>query len=258
MGNTLEGKGVVITGGNSGLGKDMAIAAAKEGARIVIACRSDEKGEATKAEILEASGNESYYVVGDLTNVSDCEELITKAKEYVGKIDGMIYYAGILPAAPITETEEEIYNYVQDLNVRGAFFCTKFTVRAMIEDGGGSIIHIGSPHAKGGQIDRAAYSVSKGALLTLTKHISRNYGKDQIRCNQIKIGWMATPGEIALRKSLGMTPEELDAWGAECVPMGRLQVGDDFIGASNYLLSDASSHVTGTVIDVDGGLGDHS
>lgn len=258
MGNLLEGKGVVITGGDSGLGKDMAIAAAKEGARIVIGCLSEEKGRNTVAEIAEASGNEAFFVVGDLTRVSDCENLFVKAKEYVGKIDGMIYYAGILPASPLTETEEELYNSVLDLNARGAFFCSKFTVKEMLENGGGSIVHIGSPHATGGQIDRAAYAVSKGAVLTLTKHIARNYAKDQIRCNQIKIGWMATPGEIALRKSQGMSLEELNAWGAECVPMGRLQVGSDFIGASNYLLSDSSSQVTGTVINVSGGMSDHS
>ncbi|MDP6526150.1 MAG: SDR family oxidoreductase [Kiritimatiellia bacterium] len=258
MGDLLEGKGVVIAGGDSGLGKDMAIAAAKEGARVVVGCLHEEAGKASVAEILEASGNEAIYVVGDLTEVSACEDLFVKALEYLGKIDGMIYYAGILPAFSLLDTEEELYNSVADLNVRGAFFCSKFAVKAMLEGGGGSIIHIGSPHATGGQIDRAAYSVSKGGLLTLTKHISRNYAKDQIRCNQIKIGWMATPGEIALRESLGMSLDELNAWGAECVPMGRLQVGGDFVGASNYLLSDLSSQLTGTIMNVNGGLGDHS
>jgi len=258
MGNLLEGKGVVIAGGDSGLGKDMAIAAAKEGARVVVGCWHEEPGKAAVAEILEASGQEAIYVVGDLTEVSASEDLITRSLDHLGKIDGMIYYAGILPAASLLDTEEALYNNVADLNVRGAFFCSKFTVKTMLESGGGSIIHIGSPHASGGQIDRAAYSVSKGALRTLTIHIARNYAENQIRCNQIKIGWMATPGEIALRESQGMSLDELNKWGGECVPMGRLQVGDDFIGASNYLLSDLSSQVTGTVINVNGGLRDHA
>ena len=257
MGELLKDKVIVITGGNSGLGKAMAISAALEGAKVVIGCRNSVKGEPTVKEIKEKTSKEAIFIVGDLSKVSACEHLIKETERKYGNIDGLIYYAGILPSSSLLDTDEELFNSVFDLNIRGAFFCSKLVVQNMIKNGnGGSIIHIGSPQAYGGQEDRPAYACSKGALLTLTKHIATNYAKHQIRCNQIKIGWLATPGEVALRAAQGYDLNWLNEMGKKNVPMGRLQENEDFIGASNYLLSDASSQVTATVVNVTGGLTD--
>ena len=254
MDKKLKGKAVIVTGGNKGLGRAMAVAAAVEGAKIIIGARDRTAGEDTVKEIKDKSGGDALFVPSDLTDVGDCRKLVDTAVKEAGPVFGLINYAGILPSATIEETDESLFNDVFDLNVRAAFFCTKFVLPSMYELGKGSIINIGSPHAYGGQFDRAAYACSKGSLLTLTKHVASNYADKQIRCNQIVIGWMITPGEIALRKAQGLDEEWLEEQGRIHVPMGRLQRNEDFIAGSNYLLSDSSSQVTGTVLNVTGGM----
>lgn len=254
MAKMLEGKNIIVTGGNKGLGRAMAVAAAVEGARIIIGSRDQKAGEEVLSEIKEKTGTDALFVPCDLTIVEDCKKLVDTAVKEVGQVFGLINYAGILPAATIEETEADLFNSVFDLNVRATFFCIKYVLPGMYKLGGGSIINIGSPHAYGGQFDRAAYACSKGSLLTLTKHVANNYASKQIRCNQIVIGWMITPGELEFRKSQGHDEEWLEEQGRIHVPMGRLQRNDDFIGGSNYLLSDQSSQVTGTVLNVAGGM----
>lgn len=250
----LTGKNVVVTGGNKGLGRAMAVAAATEGARVIIGSRDKVAGQETLDEIKQKTGEDALFVSCDLTDVGECKRLIDTAEKELGSIFGLVNYAGILPAATLEETDQELFDSVFNLNVRAAFFCTKFVLPSMYKLRGGSIINIGSPHAYGGQMDRAAYACSKGSLLTLTKHVARNYAEKQIRCNQIVIGWMITPGELALREEQGVGVDWLEEQGRIHVPMGRLQRNDDFVAGSNYLLSDGSSQVTGTVLNVTGGM----
>jgi NAD(P)-dependent dehydrogenase (short-subunit alcohol dehydrogenase family) len=254
MKKMLERKTVIVTGGNKGLGRAMAVAAAVEGARVIIGARDKKIGEETVKEIKDTTGTDALFVPSDLTVVDECKKLIDTAVKEVGPVFGLINYAGILPSASLEETDEDLFNSVFDLNVRAAFFCTKFVLPSMYNLGRGSIINIGSPHAYGGQFDRAAYACSKGSLLTLTKHVANNYAPKQIRCNQIVIGWMITPGELALRKAQGLGEEWLEEQGQAHVPMGRLQRNEDFVAGSNYLLSDGSSQVTGTVLNITGGM----
>jgi NAD(P)-dependent dehydrogenase (short-subunit alcohol dehydrogenase family) len=254
MGELLKGKVVVVTGGNKGLGRAMAVAAASEGATLVIGGRTEKDGQEALAEIRSVSRSPAQFVRCDLTRVEDCAGLIHGTEKEFGRIDGLINYAGILPAGTLAESEEALFNEVFNLNIRAAFFCTKHAVASMMGRGGGSIINTGSPHQYGGQFDRAVYACSKGALLTLTKHVANNYAKHHIRCNTIVIGWMATPGEIELRRKQGLDMKWLEEQGKKYVPMGRLQKAEDFVMGSNYLLSDGSSQVTGTVLNVTGGM----
>jgi NAD(P)-dependent dehydrogenase (short-subunit alcohol dehydrogenase family) len=254
VGDLLKGKIVVVTGGNKGLGRAMAVAAAAEGATLVIGGRSEKDGQETLSEIRAVSPCPARFVRCDLTRVSECRGLIETAEKEFGRIDGLVNYAGILPAGTLTESEESLFNEVFDLNIRAAFFCSKHAVISMMKNGGGSIINTGSPHQYGGQFDRAVYACSKGALLTLTKHIANNYAKHHIRCNTIVIGWMATPGELALRRKQGLDMAWLEEQGKKYVPMGRLQKAEDFVAGSNYFLSDGASQVTGTVLNVTGGM----
>ncbi|MGA2479834.1 MAG: SDR family oxidoreductase [Spirochaetia bacterium] len=274
MGGLLNGKVVVVTGGNKGLGRAMAVAAASEGATLVIGGRTEKDGQETLAEIRAVSQRTNPRSTGapvrpegrtaascparfircDLTRVEECRGLIESTEKEFGRIDGLINYAGILPAGTLAESEESLFNDVFNLNIRAAFFCAKHAVACMMKSGGGSIINTGSPHQYGGQFDRAVYACSKGALLTLTKHIANNYAKHHIRCNTIVIGWMATPGEIELRRKQGLDMTWLEEQGKKYVPMGRLQKAEDFVAGSNYLLSDGASQVTGTVLNVTGGM----
>ncbi len=252
MARMLAEKVIVVTGGTKGLGRATAAAAGREGARVVVGGRDEQAGRETVEEI-RRSGSEAFFVRGDLRRVADCEALIAAAATHFGRLDGLVNYAGILPASPLTETTEDFFDSVFDLNFKAAFFCCRFAVSAMLKTGGGSIVNVGSTHAYGGDYDRAAYACSKGALLTLTKHIAINYARRHIRANWLTMGWVATPGELDHRRSEGRDLRWLEEVAAKVMPMGRLQTCEDNVPGILYLLSDQSSQVTGVELHVSGG-----
>jgi NAD(P)-dependent dehydrogenase (short-subunit alcohol dehydrogenase family) len=249
----LSDKVIVVSGGNKGIGRAVAVEAACQGAAVVIGGRTAADGEAAVGEI-ESFGGTACFMRTDLRNVADCQALIECAVERYGRLDGLVNYAGILPVASLTETDEAFFDNVFDTNIKAPFFLCKHAVLAMKRTGGGSIVNAGSSHGYGGQLDRAAYAVSKGALLTLTKHIAKNYGPDHIRANWITIGWVATPGELDLRRSQGKDLEWLQKEAARYIPMGRMQTNEDNVPAFLFLLSDASGQITGSEVHVTGGM----
>lgn len=250
----LKNKTIVITGGTKGLGCDIAFNCADAGAKVSISGRSDKDGQAIAKEINSKFPGRAIYIKSDLCNIDECENLISESVRHYGEIDGLVNYAGYLPASSIIDTDENLFDAVFNINIKAAFFCTKFALISMIKSGGGSVVNIGSPHAYGGDEDRAAYAVSKGALLTLNRYVSRNFAKYNIRSNWISMGWVATPGELALRASQGKGLKWLKATAKKAIPMGRMQTTEDHIPLIINLLSDQSSQVTGSEIHITGGL----
>ena len=249
----LNDKVIVITGGNKGVGAELAIECCRQGAKVVIGARNKECAREVLERVAEIDGD-CTYVYTDLLKVADCQNLINKAVEKYDKIDGFVNYAGLLPSATMLESEEEMFDEVMGVNIKAAMFCCKYVVPEMQKVGGGSIVFIGSPHAYGGDKDRTIYALSKGALLTLMKHISSHYQTDQIRSNWITMGWIATPGEMALRDAQGRDHEWLKNIAEELTPAGRLLEPIDLIPGIMYLLSDLSPMVSGTEVDITGGL----
>jgi len=193
----------------------------------------------------------SVYI--DVTNVNDCEKLFTLAYETFGKIDGFFSYAGITPAQSLEECTEELHNKIFDVNLKGALFCSKYAIKYMKKNGGGSIIFTGSPHSDAGEIDRISYACSKGAIVTLANHIAKNYGQFNIRSNYITLGWTPTEGELTLRKKQGMNKSDLEKYASTFIPMKRMNTYDDIVPAIIYLLSDDSLMVSGSNIRITGG-----
>lgn len=252
--NMLSGKVVVVNGGTKGLGRSAAIGIGAQGAHVIIGGRNEADGKSAAAEIREQGGPEAMFVAADIREPEACRCLIESAEKQFGRVDGLVNYAGILPIGSLLETDEKLFDDVFDTNIKGPFFCAKYAVESMLRTGGGSIINVGSCHGYGGEADRAPYACSKGALLTLTRHIARNYARNQIRCNWITMGWVATPGEMDLRRTQGRDMVWLEETARQVIPMGRLQTGEDNLHAFLYLLSDASSQVTGTEVHITGGL----
>jgi len=250
----LKDKIIIITGGTKGLGKDLAFYCASLGANIVIGGRNETDGNNIVKSIKKEYKNDALFIKGDLSIVSNCEMLIKQTVSYFKSIDGLVNYAGILPVSSIIDTDEKLFDDVFNINIKSPFFITKFAIAEMLKNKKGSIVNIGSLHAYGGEENRAAYAVSKGALLTLTKHLAKNYAKYGIRANWVTMGWVATPGEIALRESQGKDLDWLNKTAEKIIPMGRLQTTKDHLPAIAYLLSDESSQVTGSEIHVTGGF----
>lgn len=248
----LEGKTIVISGGTKGVGKGVALECLKAGANVVIGGR-DEKSATEIIERSTESSGSAIFVKTDLHSTKDCQNLFDVTMERFGRVDGFLNYAGITPAAALTECSEELFDEIFDIDIKAAFFCTQHAIQAMKQNGGGSIILVGSTHAWRGEKDRTAYACAKGALLTLANHIAYHYAVDNIRCNYLVMGWTPTEGEIALRKSQGISVECLHELASAAIPLGRMTEVADIVPGILYLLSDYSSMVTGTTLRINGG-----
>ncbi len=248
----LNGKVIVISGGTKGVGKTVAEAFAKEGAKVVIGGR-DEESALKSIRIMKTYGSDGIFVHTDLEKVEDCKKLFDEAVKKFGKVDGFFNYAGVTPVSPLDTCDVDTFNSVMNINFRACFFCCQSAIKYMRENGGGSIVLTGSAHAWGGEKDRAAYACSKGVLLTLMEHISHNYATEQIRCNYLTLGWTPTEGEVALRKSQGETESELRNRASKILPMGRMLERTDYVEGLIYLMSDASSMMTGSTFRITAG-----
>ena len=249
----LQGKVIVVTGGTKGIGLAISRAAAKNGAKLVIGGRNPDEGEKVVGQIRE-NGGEALFYAGDLTDVNHCKNIIHRAVDTYGRLDGLVNYAGTTQSmATLTDTGEEDFHFIFDTNFKSTFFVTKYALREM-KNYGGSVVFMGSLHAYGGEEDRAAYACTKGAMLTLFRHVNKNYTKYKIRSNWITIGWVATPGELQLRKQQGRDKGWLEDIGKKSFPMGRLQTEEDNVAAALFLLSDGASQVSGSEICITGGF----
>lgn len=252
MNKILENKIIVISGGTKGVGRGIAIESAKQGANVVLGGRDQIAVNEVLKEV-KTVGQAGEFVYTELHDIEQCKKLFDVAIERFGRVDGFVNYAGITPVASLSECEEQTFDDVFNVNVKAAFFLSKQAVLCMQKNGGGSIVLFGSPHSRSGEKDRAAYAVSKGALYTLSEHISHNYACDNIRCNYITMGWTPTEGELELRKSQGISKEKLLKMAAKVLPMGRMCSVEDHIPGVIYLLSDYASMVTGSNLRITGG-----
>lgn len=252
MEQVLMDKVIVISGGTKGVGRSIAEECAIRGANVVIGGR-DEEAAKVSIRFIRSYNRDGLFVYTELSDVESCQRLFDKAMERFGKVDGFFNYAGITPISPLDTCSTETFDAVMSINFRAAFFCCQNAIYCMRENGGGSIVLVGSAHAWCGQKDRAAYACSKGALLILMEHIARNYAKERIRCNLLTLGWTPTEGEVSLREAQGMTEAELRKQAAAILPMGRMLERNDYIQGVVYLLSDASAMMTGGNLRITGG-----
>lgn len=248
----LTGKVIVVSGGTKGVGRAAAEEFAKQGAKVVIGGR-DEAAALKSIRIMKTYGSEGMFVYTDLHNVEDCKNLFDKTVEKYGRVDGFFNYAGVTPVSPLDTCDEETFDWVMDINFKSCFFCCQSAINHMRQNGGGSIVLTGSAHAWGGQKDRAAYACSKGVLRTLMEHIAHQYAEEHIRCNYLTLGWTPTEGEVTLRASQGESEAELRKRAAGILPMGRMCERTDYLDALVYMMSDASSMMTGSTFRITAG-----
>jgi len=219
---------------------------------VVISGRRGERCQLVADEI-NASGGRAIAIRADVSSEADCEHLIRGAHEHFGRLDILVNNAALTPKEPDLDVTVAQWDEIFAVNIRGAWLCCRFAIPIMRAAGGGSIINIGTGMAYVGSTTRLAYSCSKGALLTLTKTLARTYAPDQIRCNWVMVGWVATPGEIANKDSIYGDGAAFLAEAAARSPMGRLETVEETAYGVLYLASDESSHVTGCELNITGG-----
>lgn len=238
---------IVVIGGNRGVGFEIVKNCLQKGYQVALACK--EEDVSFSSEISDKVLVRSF----NLKDISKCFEFIDEVIGLWKKIDGVVFYAGITPISSLTDCSEDLYDEIFNINLKSTFFIVQRVINNMIEHGGGSFVFFGSSHMESGQIDRAAYAISKGGLKILSEHLSRRYAKFHIRSNIIVMGWTPTEGELELRASLGISKEELIAEASNYLPMGRMLDVTDPIPAVMYFLSNESCMVTGSTIRVNGG-----
>lgn len=248
----LKNKVVVISGGTKGVGRQLALKCAASGAHVVISGRDQASADKIIAEAKDFPG-EIFFKRTDLHSVEEIRSLFNYVEAKYGCLDGYVNYAGVTPASALTEATEEHFDEVFAIDIKAAFFASQSAVRLMQRSGGGSIVLVGSTHHTRGNKDRTAYACAKGALFTLSNHIGKHYACDHIRCNYLVMGWTPTDGELALRRSQGITEDELRLEASAALPLGRMTEADDIVPGIIYLLSDYSSMLTATEFKINGG-----
>ncbi len=250
-GNRLEGKVALITGGNSGIGKAAAVLFAREGARVAVTGRNEERGSRAVDEI-EAAGGRAIFIRCDVRSAAECRHAVEETVRSFGRLDILFNNAGVYWAHSAVECTEEEWDLTIDVNLKGTFLMSKFALPVMISQGGGSIINNSSGWGITGGDKAVSYCASKGGVVLMTKAMAIDHGRQGVRVNCICPGDVDTPMLEEDSKFRGLSWKDYLA-GAADRPMGRIGRPDEIASAALFLASDESSFVTGAILAVDGG-----
>ena len=248
----LKEKVAIITGSTKGIGKIAALLFVREGARVIINGRSEEKGNEL-ARFIRKDGGVAQYIKADVTKKHDVKEMVERVLEKFGKIDILYNNAGHFYPEPVPHLlKEEDWDRIIDINLKSVYLCSKYVLPIMINSGGGSIINTSSVQGKVGYKNLIGYNTAKAGIINLTRSLALSYGPMNIRVNCI------CPGPIYndeySRSTLSKDPElERKHW-REMFPLERLGKRDDVAKLALFLASDESSYITGESITIDGGL----
>ena len=239
-------KVAVITGASRGIGRSIALALAAKGATIVAVDMDQASTEAVVAE-LQAAGGKALAVVGNVTVAADVERMIDAAVEAFGRVDILVNNAGITRDGLLMRMKDEDWDAVLNVNLKGAFLCTRAAFKVMSKQRYGRIINIASVVGQMGNAGQANYCASKAGLIGLTKSNAREMAKRSITVNAVAPGFIATAMTDALSDKVRA---ELTAQ----IPLERLGSADDISNAVVFLASDAAGYITGHVLSVNGGM----
>ncbi|MFH0840235.1 MAG: 3-oxoacyl-[acyl-carrier-protein] reductase [Candidatus Omnitrophota bacterium] len=242
----LKSKVGLITGGARGIGKEMALLFAREGADICICDINDESIQAVVKEI-ESLGVKALGVKVDVTNYSEVLEMAGKVLDKFSKIDILINNAGITRDNLLLRMKEEDWDSVLNVNLKGTFNCTKAVSKIMIKQRCGKIVNIASIIGIIGNAGQANYAASKGGIISFTKSVAKELASRNINVNAIAPGFIKTDMTAKLS-------EEIKDGMLKLIPLGRLGDPLDVAKLALFLASDNSGYITGEVIKVDGGM----
>ena len=249
----LKGKTAVITGGGSGIGRAIAQKFARQNADVTIFELTEDHAEDTLKDIRDAGGQAQAYAC----DVSDPESVVNAVSKTINqskRIDILVNNAGIAHVGNAVDTSIEDFDRIYQTNVRGVFNCLHSILPHMVEAGGGVILNLASIVSLTGIPDRFAYSMSKGAVLTMTYSVATDFIGQNIRCNCICPGRVHTPfvdGFIA--KNYPGQEKEMFKKLSETQPIGRMADPEEIADLSVYLCSDEAAFVTGAAWPIDGG-----
>jgi NAD(P)-dependent dehydrogenase (short-subunit alcohol dehydrogenase family) len=253
----LEGKTIIITGVGSGLGREMALAAVKDGANVVLGARTEKQLDAVAAEA-DPSGKQVATVVTDITDEEACRGIVTEAEKRFGGVDGIVQVAAFEYAmGKVSESDLSTWTQAMETNVMGTMKMVRSAAPAMKKRGGGSVVLIGSQSLFLPLIEQAGYAASKGALLSAMYYLTKELGPDKIRVNTVLPSWMwGPPVQMFVQmeaKGKGISEDEVIAGITAGIPLGEIAADDDVAQAAMFLLSNRARMISGQSLAVNGG-----
>jgi len=247
---SLEGKVAIVTGGNSGIGRAIALALAAEGANIVIDYVADPSSTVEVERQIAALGNRALGVEADVSKVADLQKLVDGAVSRMGRLDIMVNNAGVETRSSILDTTEEQYEKVLDINLKSAFFGTQLAAKQMIaQGGGGRIINITSVHEDWPMPGNTAYCLSKGGMRMLTRTAGVELGPYGVTVVGVGPGAVETPINVSTMQDPAKM-KTLDA----AIPLARMAKPEEIASVVVFLAGDGASYLTATTVFADGGI----
>jgi 3-oxoacyl-[acyl-carrier protein] reductase len=256
----LREKVAVVTGGSRGIGRATALRLAEAGARVIVHYCENETAARVTAQELRQMGGEAVTFRGDLRQPECAEELANAANRYFGRLDILVANAGIWQGAAIESMADEIWDLVMDVNLRGTFRAVRAAVPAMKQLGGGSIVIVSSTAGQRGEAGYCNYAASKGGQISLTKSLAVELAP-AIRVNCVAPGWVDTEmnapvfgkGHVADPSNGERTRLCYRRAVEASIPLRRLASADDVALSIVFLASDWARHITGEVLNINGG-----
>ncbi len=244
---SMDGRVAIITGGARGIGRAIAEKLSSLGASVVIADMRMELAEATSAEVAQMSGRKVIPLNVDVTNGKSAAEMVERTLAEFGKLDILVNNAGITRDTLILRMEEADWDAVLNVNLKGAFNCSKAVLRQMMKQRYGRIVNISSVSGQAGQAGQTNYSASKAGLIGFTKALAREVASRQITVNAVAPGFIPT----SLTNDLS---DELKKSILGATPLGRMGKPEEIAAAVAFLASEEAAYITGQVLAVDGGM----
>ncbi len=242
----LQDKVVIVTGSTTGIGRAIAERCAREGAHVLVHGRDGKEGAATVAAV----GGRAHLHLDDLADLGSARRIVDATLAAFGRIDGLVNNAAAVVRSDLSSTSAGVFDRVMAVNVRAPLLLIQAAL-SELEKNCGSVLNIGSVNAYSGEPGLLDYSVSKGALMTLSRNLANALGTRGVRINHVNPGWVLTTNEDALQRRLGQ-PEN---WWREVpsvqAPAGRLIAPEEIASAAVYWLSDESRPISGSVVELE-------
>jgi NAD(P)-dependent dehydrogenase (short-subunit alcohol dehydrogenase family) len=242
----LKDKVILVTGSTTGIGEAIARRVLEEGGRVVIHGRDAERGRAIARE----AGGRATFVQADLADPNSPPQIIDAAVKEFGKLDGLVNNAASVARNDLHHTDAAFFDRMMAVNVRAPMLLVK-AAYPHLKQSQGCVLNIGSINAYSGESHLLAYSVSKGALMTLSRNLSDALCYDGIRVNHFNVGWVLTPNEYKQKIADGLPADWPEHIEAQYAPSGRIMQPEKIAAAAVYWLSDESRPISGSVVELE-------
>jgi len=247
-GLNVAGRVAVVSGGSRGIGRAVVLKLAEAGTHVVVNFLRDERAALAVVEEAESLGVRALALRSDVSSLKDTEMLIQAAIENFGRLDYLICNAGIWEGAPLAEMMEELWDRVLTVNLKGTWTLCRAAVPFMVKNGFGRIVIVSSTAGQRGEAGYSNYAASKGGQIAFTKSLAAELGRYGINVNAVAPGWVDTEMAAASLESEESRKEILGE-----IPLGRVAAAEDIAGPILFLCSDWARHITGEVLNINGG-----